>query len=53
MIRNTGQHVPQVAFGINAIQLSTADQTVDRRSALSTTVGTCKKKVLPVMETFA
>jgi hypothetical protein len=38
MIRDTGQHVPQITFGIDAIQLSTADRTVDRRGTLSTAI---------------
>jgi len=46
VVRNAGQHVSQIAFGINAIQLSTPDQTVDRRGTLSTAIGARKKKVL-------
>jgi hypothetical protein len=52
MIRDTRQQFPQVTFGIDAIQLSTADQTVDRRGTLSAAIGARKKAAGGVKEVF-
>jgi hypothetical protein len=46
MIRDTRQHVPEITFGIDSIQFDGAQQTVDYRGTLSTTIGACKKKIL-------
>jgi len=46
MIRDAGQHVPWITFGIDSVWLGTADQAVDRRGIFSTTIGARKKKIL-------
>jgi hypothetical protein len=46
MIRDAGQHVPQITFGIDSVQFSRTDQAVKGRGAFSTTIGARKKKIL-------
>jgi len=53
MIRDTGQHVPQITFGIDSVQLGRTEQTINRRGTFSTAIGARKKKVLSFMEIFS
>src|SRR6266446_4843568 len=46
MFRDAGQHIPQVALRINSIKFGRADQAVDRRGTLPTSVGSGEEIVL-------
>jgi hypothetical protein len=46
MIRDSGQHVPQIIFGIDSVQFCCTEQTVNRRGTFSTSIGARKKEIL-------
>jgi hypothetical protein len=44
MIRDSGQHVPQITFGIDFVLFYCTEQTVNRSRTFSTTIGARKRK---------
>lgn len=47
MLGDVGEHVAQIAFRIDAVEFCTADQRVNRGSALTAAIGTGKEIVFP------
>src|SRR5262245_5435610 len=47
MLANARENFPQVCFGLEAIENGCADDGVERRSTLATSIGTGKKPILP------
>ena len=53
MVGDAGQHLAQIGFGIEAVELGRTDQAVDRRGAFPARIRSGKQVVLPVMPRFA
>src|SRR5262245_61367955 len=47
MLANARENFPQVCFGLEAVENGCADDGVERRSTLATSIGTGKKPMLP------
>jgi hypothetical protein len=50
MVRDSLEHVAQVALRIEAIELGGAEETVDRGGPLATVIGSSEQPVLPFRE---
>lgn len=53
MLGDAADHMSQVSLGVEAVELSRADQAVDCRCALAPGVGAREEVILALMPTFA